>query len=154
MVNVSQVLLREFRQTHPDSGVLDLKAYFRAAKYFEETIKMLPEKPEPILLDQIFGHVASLGCIHPVNVQIFFAVIGEGIVNSIHLIFPYRTKLYSLYLFQKDITPQVLGRLRGRIVCVCLGSPSVMWLYSHLDRSFVPLSFDRYTFSVLLYKPR
>jgi hypothetical protein len=70
MVNVSQVLLREFRQTNPDSGILDLKAYFRAAKYFEETIKMLPEKPEPILLNQIFGHVASLGCIHPVKVPI------------------------------------------------------------------------------------
>jgi putative transposase len=70
MVNVSQVLLREFRQTNPDSGVLDLKTYFRAAKYFEETIKMLPEKPEPFLLDQIFKHVASLGCIHSVNVLI------------------------------------------------------------------------------------
>ena len=70
LVNVSQVLLREFRQTNPDSGVLDLKAYFRAAKYFEETIKMLPEKPDPILLDQIFAQVASLGCIHPVNVLI------------------------------------------------------------------------------------
>ncbi len=68
MVNISQVLLREFRQSNPESGILDLKAYFRAAKYFEETIKMLPEKPEPILLEQIFGHVASLGCIHPVNV--------------------------------------------------------------------------------------
>jgi len=70
MVNISQVLLREFRQTNPESGILDLKAYFRAAKYFEETIKMLPEKPEPILLEQIFGHVASLGCIHPVNVHL------------------------------------------------------------------------------------
>ena len=70
MVNVSHVLLREFRRTNPDSGVLDLMAYFRAAKYFEETIKMLPEKPEPILLDQIFEHVASLGCIHSVKVPI------------------------------------------------------------------------------------
>ena len=49
MVNLSQVLLREFRQTHHDSGIPDLKAYYRAAKYFEETIKMLPQKPEPIL---------------------------------------------------------------------------------------------------------
>ena len=70
MFHVSQVLLREFRRTNPDCGVLDLKAYFRAAKYFEETIKLLPEKPEPILLDQIFAHVASLGCIHPVKVPI------------------------------------------------------------------------------------
>jgi hypothetical protein len=69
MANISQVLLREFRQTYPESGILDLKAYFRAAKYFEETIKMLPQKPEPILLEQIFSQVASLGRIHAVNVQ-------------------------------------------------------------------------------------
>ena len=71
MVSLSQVLLRDFRQTHPHSGTLDLKAYFRAAIYFQETIKMLPQKPEPILLEQIFGQVASLGCIHAVNVQAF-----------------------------------------------------------------------------------
>jgi putative transposase len=70
MVNLAQALLRQFRKTHPQSGVLDLKAYFRAAKYFEETIKMLPQKPEPILLEQIFGHVSSLGCIHPVNAHV------------------------------------------------------------------------------------
>ena len=70
MVNLSQVLLRDFRETNPESGILDLKAYFRAAKYFEETIKMLPQKPEPFLFDQIFGHVASFGCIHPVNVHV------------------------------------------------------------------------------------
>ena len=69
MVNLSQVLLREFRKVHPDSGILDLKAYFRAAKYFEETIKMLPEKPEPFLLEQIFAKIITFGCIHAVNVQ-------------------------------------------------------------------------------------
>ena len=69
MVNLSQVLLREFREVHPDSGILDLKAYFRAAKYFEETIKMLPEKPDPFLLQQIFGQIATLGCVHAVNVH-------------------------------------------------------------------------------------
>jgi len=68
MVNLSQALLPEFRQTHPESGILDTKAYFRAAIYFEETIKMLPKKPEPILLNQIFSHLVSLGCIHHVNV--------------------------------------------------------------------------------------
>lgn len=69
MVNLSQVLLRDFHKVHPDSGILDLKAYFRAAKYFEETIKMLPQKPEPFLLEQIFRQVTTLGCIHAVNVQ-------------------------------------------------------------------------------------
>ena len=71
MVNVSQALLREFRLSSPYSGVLDLKAYYRAAKYFDETIKMLPEKPEPILLEQIFGNIASLGSIHCVKVPIY-----------------------------------------------------------------------------------
>ncbi len=70
MVNLSQVLLRDLRQTFPESSILDLKAYFRAAIYFQETIKMLPQKPEPILLEQIFGQVASLGRIHAVNVQV------------------------------------------------------------------------------------
>jgi putative transposase len=30
----------------------------------EETIKMLPEKPEPVLLAKILNQVARLGCIH------------------------------------------------------------------------------------------
>jgi hypothetical protein len=71
MVNVSQVLLAEFRKSNPESSVLDLKAYCTAARYFEEMIKMLPEKPEPILFEQVFGKIVSLGCIHPVNVQVF-----------------------------------------------------------------------------------
>lgn len=64
MINLSQALLKEFRQTNPKSGVIDLKSYYRAAKYFEETIKRLPKKPDPILLEQIFGHIATLGAIH------------------------------------------------------------------------------------------
>ena len=71
MVNVSQVLLTEFRKSNPQSSVLDLKAYCRAARYFEETLKMLPKKPEPILYQQVFGQMVSLGCIHAVNVQVF-----------------------------------------------------------------------------------
>lgn len=70
VVNLSQVLLREFRHTNPESGILDLKAYFRAAKYFEETIKMLPQKPEPILFEQIFGHLASFSSIHATKSQL------------------------------------------------------------------------------------
>ncbi|MGD9092510.1 MAG: hypothetical protein PVF74_06660 [Anaerolineales bacterium] len=47
MVNISQVLLAEFRKSNPQSGVLDLKAYCRASRYLEETLKMLPKKPTP-----------------------------------------------------------------------------------------------------------
>lgn len=65
-VNVSYCLLRDLRQSDPDSRVLDLKAQCRAYKYVTETIKMLPEKPEPALLGQIFNHVACLGRIHAV----------------------------------------------------------------------------------------
>jgi len=71
MVNVSQVLLAEFRKSNPDSSVLDLKAYCSAARYFEEMIKILPQKPEPILFEQVFGKIVSFGSIHPVNVQVF-----------------------------------------------------------------------------------
>jgi hypothetical protein len=35
-----------------------------------ETIKMFPQKPEPILLELIFGRIASFGCNHAVNVQV------------------------------------------------------------------------------------
>ncbi len=71
MVNVSQVLLAEFRKSNPESSVLDLKAYCRAARYFEEMIKMLPQKPEPILIEQVFGKIVSFSSIHPVNIQVF-----------------------------------------------------------------------------------
>jgi len=71
MVNVSQVLLGEFRKTNAESSVLDLKAYCRAARYFEEMIKMLPKKPEPILFEQVFGKLISFSSIHPVNLQVF-----------------------------------------------------------------------------------
>lgn len=69
MSNLSQVLSRRFSQDVPNASVLDLKAYFRASKYFQEMIKMLPKKPEPILFEQVFGSIASLGSIHDVNVR-------------------------------------------------------------------------------------
>jgi putative transposase len=70
MVNVSSRLRRDFRQDDPEYSILDLKASYRGYKYVDETIKMLPEKPEPVLLAQIFRTVAGLGRIH--NVQPLF----------------------------------------------------------------------------------
>ena len=64
MVNVSYRLRAAVHARAPDYSVLDLKADYRGYKYVEETIQMLPEKPEPVLLAQIFDHVASLGRIH------------------------------------------------------------------------------------------
>ena len=64
MVNVSYRLRAAVHARAPDYSVLDLKADYRGYKYVEETIQMLPEKPEPVLLAQILDHVASLGRIH------------------------------------------------------------------------------------------
>jgi len=49
MVNVASRLQANVRQRAPDYSILDLKADCRAYKYVEETIKMLPEKPAPVL---------------------------------------------------------------------------------------------------------
>jgi putative transposase len=64
MVNVSQVLMCDFRQSDPDFGVLDLKSYFRGRRYASELLKMLPEKPDDILVTQLFRQMAALGSIH------------------------------------------------------------------------------------------
>ena len=64
MVKVSYRFLQDVRQRDPACSLLDLKAWFRADKYVTETIKMLPEKPEPVLLAQIFTKLAGIGRIH------------------------------------------------------------------------------------------
>lgn len=70
MVNVAQRLLRDFRQSHPQAGVLDLKAFFCGRKYVDTTLELLPEKPEPILLAHIYEQVSALGSIHPAKTLI------------------------------------------------------------------------------------
>jgi putative transposase len=64
MVNVSYHFLRDVRQSDPACSLLDLKARFRADKDVTETIKMLPEKPESVLLAQMFTKIAGIGRIH------------------------------------------------------------------------------------------
>ena len=49
MVNVAYRLRADVRQRAPDYSILDVKADCRGYKYVEETIQMLPEKPEPVL---------------------------------------------------------------------------------------------------------
>lgn len=64
MVNVAHVLLRPFRQANPHFGALDLKAYFRGHKYVAEILKLLPENPEPIIMEQIVEQITGIGSIH------------------------------------------------------------------------------------------
>jgi putative transposase len=64
MVHVAYRLRADVHARDPDSSVLDLKADCRGYKYLEETIQMLPEKPEPVLFAKILNHVAGLGRIH------------------------------------------------------------------------------------------
>lgn len=64
MVNVAQVLIPHFRPTCPAFSVNDLKAYFRGRKYVTETLKLLPQRPEPIFIDHIFAYIAQIGRIN------------------------------------------------------------------------------------------
>ena len=64
MVTFSERLLHRLRPADPECSILDLKALYRGSKYVTETIKMLPEKPDPILLARIFSRLAALGRIH------------------------------------------------------------------------------------------
>lgn len=66
MVNFSSVLLRRYRENNSEFSVLDLKSHYRGCRYASETIKLLPQKPEGILLAEIFEQIARLGMVHPV----------------------------------------------------------------------------------------
>jgi putative transposase len=64
MVNLVERIVQDVRHHQPSFSVLDLKAHCRGAKYVEETIKLLPETPEPILLERIFAKIVGIGRIH------------------------------------------------------------------------------------------
>jgi len=70
MVNVSQVLMCQYRQDDPTFSILDLKAYYRGYRYMTETIKMLPQKLDDDLVFQLFQKVAALGRIHPAKMPV------------------------------------------------------------------------------------
>src|SRR5262249_31613048 len=61
MVNVAYRLRADSHPRDPAYSVLDLKADCRGSKYIEETIKMLPEKPGPILLAKMRNQVGNFG---------------------------------------------------------------------------------------------
>ncbi len=73
MVNVAYCLRADSHPRDSDYSVLDLKADCRGYKYVEETIQMLPEKPEPVLLAKILDQVAGLGRIHAAQPSFSFS---------------------------------------------------------------------------------
>jgi putative transposase len=73
MVNVAYRLRADSSPRDAAYSVLDLKADCRGYKYVEETIKLLPEKPEPILLAKILNRVAGLGRIHAAQPSVSFS---------------------------------------------------------------------------------
>ena len=70
MVNVSAKLLAPLRAEHAEVSVLDLKARYRGMKYLRETLKILPQKPDPIVIDQIAEHLGAIGAVHQIHHQL------------------------------------------------------------------------------------
>ncbi|BAQ66458.1 mobile element protein (plasmid) [Geminocystis sp. NIES-3709] len=68
MVNFSQKILQRFRRDCVnDFSLLDLKAFYRGFRYVDELIKLLPQKPEPILMSRIVNRLGNIGAIHPIS---------------------------------------------------------------------------------------
>ena len=70
MVNVSAKLLAPLRAEHAEVSVLDLKARYRGLKYLRETLKILPQKPDPIVINQIAEHLGAIGAVHQIHHQL------------------------------------------------------------------------------------
>ena len=64
MVNMSYYLRTKGLWEHKPKSILDLKAICRGDKYVREIIKLLREKPDPVLLPDIFARICSLGRVH------------------------------------------------------------------------------------------
>ena len=73
MVNLSTVMLKPYRHDQPDFSVLDLKAQFRARRYLDETIKMLPDPPGDDLVSRIWRRLTAFGGIRVRHLDRFAA---------------------------------------------------------------------------------
>ena len=70
MVNVAAKLLAPLRLEDAALSVLDLKARYRGLKYLHETLKILPQKPELIVIDQIAERLGAIGAVHQTYAQL------------------------------------------------------------------------------------
>lgn len=64
MINLSHILINNVRPQNAEFSVQDLKAHFRGTKYVDEILKLLPQKLDPILIQQIFKEITILGKIN------------------------------------------------------------------------------------------
>ena len=70
LVNVSAKLRDPFELAHTDFSVLDIKAWYRGLKFLAKTLKRLPQKLHPIVIQDITEHIATIGAIHQIPNQI------------------------------------------------------------------------------------
>ena len=63
LVSISKIMIDQRKRVQPEVSVLDLKAHFRAQKYALETLKLLPEKPDAIVIQQILDDIPRIGAI-------------------------------------------------------------------------------------------
>ena len=59
MVNLSHTVMRSMRGEWPEVSVTDLQAWFRGRKYVVETLKLLPEMPDPIFIARAIDQMAQ-----------------------------------------------------------------------------------------------
>lgn len=64
MINLSQVLMRALRENCPAFSVNDLKAHCRGRQYVLDALKLLPQMPAPIIIDQVIEQAANRGRIN------------------------------------------------------------------------------------------
>jgi len=66
MVNLSQALLQK-KSGKLGRSINDLKAWFRASKYVEKTLKLLGQNPEPIFIENVIIQASEMGRVNPLN---------------------------------------------------------------------------------------
>lgn len=64
MVNLSHCLLKRFRERNPHAGILDLKAAWHGQYYAQIALKLLPQKPDGLLIELIMHNIQQQGAIH------------------------------------------------------------------------------------------
>ena len=70
MMNLSAKLLVPLRLEHAEFSFLDFKTGYLGVKYLHETLKIFPQKPGVIVIDEITGRLDSIRAIHQTFCQI------------------------------------------------------------------------------------